>query len=163
MLNLPINTFYMIKVLKAKLIDYIYNGSNNNEVIRMNNESDNIFDQLMKLSQEADLIINNIYLGSSYNAANYNELNLKNIGLIINITKEIPNYYKDDFEYYNIIDIDDTNDNHISGHIDEIIRVINKYNNRSDSKNILIHCFMGSSRSASLLAGYVSYKTNMTK
>ena len=47
-------------------------------------------------------VIDNIYLGNACNASYYYKLKESDIKLIINVTTEIPNYFKNDFEYFNI-------------------------------------------------------------
>ena len=54
---------------------------------------------LYDLTYEPTHIIDNIYLGNSYNARNYYELIDNNIGLIINCTTEIPDYFDTYFDY----------------------------------------------------------------
>ena len=102
-------------------------------------------------------IIDNIYLGNAYNAANYETLRNSNIKNIINITNNIPNYYEDYFEYKNYV-MKDNNQSSISEYLDDSYQYIN----RNKDKNILIHCYAGSSRSASLVLYYLIKKYNMT-
>ena len=64
------------------------------------------------------------------------ELKEKNIGLIINITKEIPNYYEDEFDYHNI-SIEDINESSIIDHIDPALKKIAEYNNKNTDKKIV--------------------------
>lgn len=138
------------------IIDY-YNG-NYSKVKRMNEIKTTVLGNLYNLTIEPTHIIDNIYLGNAYNASNYSNLKKLNIGLIINITNEIPNYYKNDFKYLNI-KIDDKNGCNIRQHFSKVLDKINSFNdNNLDKKNILIHCFMGSSRSATLSCIYISDK-----
>ena len=54
------------------------------------------------LLSDCDYIIDNIYLGSSVNAADKDLLDKNNIGYILNITSVIPNFYESDLKYFNI-------------------------------------------------------------
>ena len=104
-------------------------------------------------------IIDNIYLGNAYNAANYNLLTELDIHTIINISSNIPNYFENDLHldinyiHYNIKDINDSN---ISEYLTKSYSVLS---NNTD-KNILIHCYAGSSRSASIILYYLIKKYN---
>lgn len=102
-------------------------------------------------------IIDNIYLGNAYTAANYNLLKELNINIIINITSNIPNYfeYDDHFTYINY-NIKDINDSEIKEYLIKSYSVLST----TTDKNILIHCYAGSSRSASIILYYLIKKYN---
>lgn len=152
--------YYMTRMIKDKLYHRIFNYEKRSTTVeRMNKSGDGIFTSLYKLSYPSTHIIDNIYLGNAYTASNYNELKEKNIGLIINITKEIPNYYEKDFEYYNIC-VEDINESSIIDHIEPVLQKISEYNKNSSDKNILVHCFMGSSRSATIVSSYILKNTD---
>ena len=102
-------------------------------------------------------IIDNLYLGSAYNAASYDVLNKHNIKIIMNMTKEISNYYPDDFTYIHY-GLNDDNNERIIQYLESSYQDI--LNNPND--NILIHCYMGASRSASIVIYYLVVKRNMT-
>ena len=164
MLSQIYNAYYMTRMLKDKakmsIVDY-YNGKYS-KVQRMNNIKTTIIGNLYNLTIEPTHIIDNIYLGNAYNASNYNNLKKLNIGLVINITNEIPNYYENDFKYLNI-KIDDKNGCDILQHFSTFLDTINNFKkNNINNKNILIHCFMGSSRSATLSCIYILNKYNKT-
>jgi protein tyrosine/serine phosphatase len=95
-------------------------------------------------------IINNIYIGSAYNAANYNKLKELNIKYIINVTNEITNYYPDEFEYLQIKLYDDNKKS-----ILKYLKKAYEFMNEKKDGNILVHCFMGASRSASVVIYYL--------
>lgn len=101
-------------------------------------------------------IIDNIYLGNAYNAANYETLKDSNIEVIINITNNIPNYYEDEFIYNKYV-MKDNNESTITEYLMDSYNFIN----RNKNKNILIHCYAGSSRSASLVLFYLIKHYNM--
>ena len=118
------------------------------------------YDELSHFFGNPTHIIDNIYLGSAFNAASYECLNSLNIKVIFNITKEISNYYPDDFIYlrYNIYD---NNKNSIGKYLEKAFSDI-KHHQRNTEGNILVHCYMGASRSASVIIYYLM-KTQKNK
>jgi hypothetical protein len=103
-------------------------------------------------------VIDNIYIGSAYNAANKNILNKYNIKYIINVTDDIRNYFPDDIVYVNY-KLKDNNKESIIKYFKHSYKKIKEFQKRNNG-NILIHCFMGASRSATILAYYVMLKEN---
>jgi len=107
-------------------------------------------------------IVDNIYLGSAFNAASHRTLKKLNIKVIINISNELSKYYcdypKNEFIYHQHTVYDD---NRCS--IDEVLKqayeAIMKYDKKT---NILIHCFMGASRSVSVVAYYLMQHKKFT-
>lgn len=102
---------------------------------------------------EPTLIIDNIYLGSAYNAASYNTLKNLEINVIMNATTEIRNYFPEEFTYYKY-SLYDNNKNSIYKYLDESFKTIRHHQDNTDG-NILIHCFMGASRSVSIVMNYI--------
>lgn len=149
--------FATIKVSCDKCIDYIYNDTFN-AIVERNSEQVGTTEQLSHFFGEPVHIINNIYLGSAINAARFYELHDDyNIGVIINVTKEISNYYPEQFIYKNY-DVSDVNTDSIIHFLEEAYDFIKEHSD----KNILVHCFMGASRSASLVAYYLMREYNMS-
>lgn len=99
-------------------------------------------------------VIDNIYLGSAYNAASKTILDQHNIKFIINATKEITNYHESDpnLEYVRYA-LYDNNTHSIGTYLDESYKWITE--KREKSGNILVHCYMGASRSASIVIYYL--------
>ena len=153
------NIVYMARMLKDKIYDtmvnYYYN-TNNRSVNRMNTSCSLITD-IYNLSYSISHIKDNIYLGNAYASSNYYILQENNIGLIVNVTEEIPNYYEDftqGFDYLQI-KIRDQNDENLFDNIEFTLSKINDYVQEHPEKKILIHCYMGSSRSASITCAYL--------
>jgi protein-tyrosine phosphatase len=112
---------------------------------------------------EPSFIIDNIYLGSAFNAASFETLQSLNIGYIFNMTNEITNYFPDNFIYHKF-ELDDNNKDSIKVYLDQTFELIQSYQNNSDlsNKNIFVHCFMGRSRSASIVIYYLMKKYSFT-
>ena len=106
---------------------------------------------------ECNEVIPNLFLGSSYNAYNKHELENKKINVILNISNEIDNFYETDnsLTYYKY-SIRDNNHDDISNILNETYNVIEHHLSIGDK--ILIHCYMGSSRSASVVINYIIHK-----
>ncbi len=111
------------------------------------------FEQISWFFSNPTHIIDNIYIGSAHNAANKKLLKSLNIKYIINVTAEIKNYYPDTLIYANYSLYDD-NKQSIDKYLEDSYLKIKQFQKNNDG-NILIHCFMGASRSATILAYYL--------
>ena len=115
----------------------------------------------LNLSNEYDLILPNLYIGNSTSSENLKFLKENNIKLIINCTKKIQ--FINNFEAKKIrIPIDD---NRVFKNYDilnylEVLDTIQEYRNRN--QNILIHCHIGSQRSATIVLLYLIKKLKYT-
>jgi len=92
-----------------------------------------------------------LYLGSEWNASNLEELNGNGITHILNVTREIDNFFPAIFQYLNIREYDEEQT--------DLLKYWNKtYNFINDAKevggNVLVHCKMGISRSASTVVAF---------
>ena len=143
-----------------------YKTSNDNDIddyISNDNQKKRIFTPKSKIEQiqtffsEPTLIIDNIYLGSAFNASHYDTLQKLNIGLIINMTHEISNYYEN-YITYKKYGIYDDNKHHITKYLNDTYKDIINFKIEHPNKNILIHCFMGASRSATIITYYLYRK-----
>ena len=153
------NVMYMMRMIKDKLCDTMFNyyyNINNKPVTRMN-KSHSLLKDIYNLSYSINHIKDAIYLGNAYASSNYYILQENNIGLIVNVTEEIPNYYEDFEEGFDYIQlkIRDQNDENLFDNIDTTLTKINDYVKENPNKNILIHCYMGSSRSATITCAYL--------
>jgi protein-tyrosine phosphatase len=106
---------------------------------------------------ESNEVIPSLFLGSSFNAYNKNEIDRKNINIILNITDEIDNFYEaeNNITYYKF-PISDNNCDDISNILNESYNVIEHHLEIGD--RILVHCYMGASRSASVVIHYIMKK-----
>lgn len=125
---------------------------------------DRYYEKLSTVTQYAALIsqptniIDNIWLGSAHNAANYDLLKQLEIKEIINVTKDIYDYYPQEFTYHKF-EINDDDKANIDNILDQTYEIIDKI---PVTDNILVHCFMGASRSCSVVIYYLMKKQNKT-
>jgi len=118
-------------------------------------------EQIQIFFSEPTHIIDNIYLGSAFNASHYDTLKKLNIGLIINMTNEISNYYQSEI-LYKKYGLYDDNKHSIHDYLDLTLNDILHFQREYHNKNILVHCFMGASRSASIVSYYLYKKHKYT-
>ena len=212
-MNFIYHIYSYLRIIPYKGIEYIkkyVNGTPFHHTERLYDipARKRIINHITNLFIEPTHIIDNIYLGNAYNASNYAIIKQYNFNYIINVTKEIKNYYEQqnidfysdinnveiknvptsifsstetsitiydnycDIKYLRIPIYDDCT-NHITDYIKEAMDFIddatrnNTENNtgnntgnntRNNTGNILIHCYMGSSRSASIVLAYLIHK-----
>ena len=94
-----------------------------------------------------------LFLGSEQNALDINELNYNNISFILNCGFECENTSHNNKYSYLKLDIKDLADFDIKKYFNEAHNFINKA--KFNSKNILIHCFAGLSRSPTIVISYL--------
>ncbi|XWV25296.1 dual specificity phosphatase [Tupanvirus deep ocean] len=109
---------------------------------------------------DADLIIDNIWLGNSTAAHDPLFIKSKYIEFVINATDSVPNKFDFvDYTTYPIADVDACHKNLlylIEDGADKINKVV------STNKPILVHCKRGHHRSASIVAFYLMKYKNMS-
>lgn len=117
--------------------------------------------QLVWFYSSPTKILPNLYLGSAFNAYDYDDLKKLNINVILNITKEIDNFYQDNlkFTYYKY-PINDNNEEDITNILVESCNKIDLHIKITDT--ILVHCYMGASRSASVIIYYLMCLKNQS-
>ena len=146
-----------IKVFFDKSYEYLFKNKADDQQIIRYYDKQNLKKKIYSFFSEATHVIDNIYLGNARNAADFFYLSSNNFGLIINVTNEISIYYPDNFKYLNY-KINDNNLDEIKEYLEDSYEKINKYKSLFPNKKILIHCFMGSSRSASIIIYYIMKK-----
>ncbi|XP_018415896.1 PREDICTED: protein phosphatase Slingshot homolog 1 [Nanorana parkeri] len=100
---------------------------------------------------KASLIFDYLYLGSEWNASNLEELHNAGVGYILNVTREIDNFFPGLFAYHNIRVYDEESTDLLS-HWNDAYNFINKA--KKNNSKCLVHCKMGVSRSASTVIAY---------
>ena len=150
---------YKIYCLGNVLIDKGYNywnsqDNSNKKAVRMNNIERGPLGSLYDLTYDSTLIVDQLYLGNSCNARNYYELENNKVGLIINSSPCISNYFQNEFEYYNV-KVEDISGADILCHLDNTVKKMHEFIENNPQKSLFVHCFMGSSRSATIIIAYL--------
>ncbi|XP_066997618.2 protein phosphatase Slingshot isoform X3 [Anabrus simplex] len=96
-------------------------------------------------------VFDHVYLGSEWNASNLEELQKNGVGHILNVTREIDNFFPGMFIYQNIRVYDDEKTDLLK-HWDDTFKYIT--NAKKEGSKVLVHCKMGVSRSASVVIAY---------
>uniref|UniRef100_UPI0037E81E75 protein phosphatase Slingshot homolog 1 n=1 Tax=Semicossyphus pulcher TaxID=241346 RepID=UPI0037E81E75 len=100
---------------------------------------------------KATLIFDHVYLGSEWNASNLEELRDCGVGYILNVTREIDNFFPGLFSYHNVR-VYDEEATDLLAHWNETYNFIVKA--KKNNSKCLVHCKMGVSRSASTVIAY---------
>ncbi|XP_006818097.1 uncharacterized protein LOC100376065 [Saccoglossus kowalevskii] len=106
---------------------------------------------ILRQMDAASCIFDHVYLGSEWNASNLEELTENGIGFILNLTKEIDNFYPGHFEYKNIR-VYDVEETQLIRYWDETYKFMSKA--KELGSKVLVHCKMGVSRSAATVMSY---------
>lgn len=105
----------------------------------------------------ATRIVDHLYLGTEWNASNYDALTHDGVTHILNVSSEVDNFFLDTFKYLNVrvSDVDET----------DLLKEFDKTNKfiqeaREQGTSCLVHCKMGVSRSASVVLAYLMKENN---
>ncbi|XP_071093909.1 uncharacterized protein [Haliotis cracherodii] len=111
--------------------------------------------EMMRILGQMDApsqILDFLYLGTEWNASNIDELNENGVKYILNVTREIDNFFPGQLKYMNIR-LYDVEESQLMPHWEKTYRFISKAK-KSGSK-VLVHCKRGISRSASTVIAYL--------
>ncbi|KAG8522708.1 Protein phosphatase Slingshot-3 [Galemys pyrenaicus] len=106
---------------------------------------------LMAQRDRASRIFPHLYLGSEWNAANLEELQRNRVSHILNMAREIDNFFPERFTYHNVR-LWDEESSQLLPHWKETHRFVEAA--RAQGSRVLVHCKMGVSRSAATVAAY---------
>uniref|UniRef100_A0A8C7ERA9 protein-serine/threonine phosphatase n=1 Tax=Neovison vison TaxID=452646 RepID=A0A8C7ERA9_NEOVI len=106
---------------------------------------------LMAQQDRASRIFPHLYLGSEWNAANLEELQRNRVSHILNMAREIDNFYPERFVYHNVR-LWDEESAQLLPHWKETHRFVEAA--RTQGTRVLVHCKMGVSRSAATVVAY---------
>lgn len=106
---------------------------------------------LMAQQDRASRIFPHLYLGSEWNAANLEELQRNRVSHILNMAREIDNFFPERFLYHNVR-VWDEESAQLLPHWKETHRFIEDA--RAQGTRVLVHCKMGVSRSAATVLAY---------
>ncbi|XP_039549833.1 protein phosphatase Slingshot homolog 2b [Pimephales promelas] len=96
-------------------------------------------------------IFEHVYLGSEWNASNLEELQNSGVQYILNVTREIDNFFPGLFEYHNIR-VYDEEVTDLLAYWNDTYKFISRA--KKAGAKCLVHCKMGVSRSASTVIAY---------
>lgn len=107
---------------------------------------------IMRQLDSPSLILDYLFLGSEWNASNLEELQRNRIGYVLNVTREIDNFFPGMFKYCNVR-VDDTEETQLLRYWNNTYKFIKEA--KKNNSRVLVHCKMGVSRSASTVIAYV--------
>lgn len=112
---------------------------------------------LGQMDSASEILDEFLYLGSEWNASNLEELRQNGITHVLNVTREIDNFFPAVFQYLNIreYDVESTD---LLKHFDRVFRFIKGV--RKVKGRVLVHCKMGISRSATCVIAYCMKEHN---
>uniref|UniRef100_A0A8C6KZP8 protein-serine/threonine phosphatase n=1 Tax=Nothobranchius furzeri TaxID=105023 RepID=A0A8C6KZP8_NOTFU len=96
-------------------------------------------------------IFDHVFLGSEWNASNLEELQKSGVQYILNVTREIDNFFPGVFEYHNIR-VYDEEATDLLAYWNDTFKFISRA--KKSGSRCLVHCKMGISRSAATVIAY---------
>ncbi|KAJ8312496.1 hypothetical protein KUTeg_009869 [Tegillarca granosa] len=116
--------------------------------------------QILGQMDSPTLIKEFLYLGSEWNASNMAELQNNGVGHILNISKEIDNFFPTVFTYMNVREWDSEETN-LLPYWEDTYKFITEA--RANDSKVLVHCKMGISRSASTVIAFCMKEYDMSR
>jgi protein-tyrosine phosphatase len=105
-------------------------------------------------------IVDRLYLGNIKDAANHDFMIQNNIEVIVNCTKDIPNYFEHstNIKYFRVPIEDNLKECEMANfnyHARQLLPLL--YDDYMSGKTLFIHCFAGMQRSAALVLLFIIY------
>ena len=148
-----------MKEIKYKYVSTTYPSIIYYPYVMLQNLYSNIkYSNIFSSKFEANMIIENLYLGNIDSSYDYAEL--KNIGIthVVSVLQGYIPPYPDDFNYLVVNALDDENTN-LKDVFDEAIEFIDE---GIENGKVLVHCYAGRSRSATIVIAYIVKKFGMS-
>jgi len=118
-------------------------------------------DTIKAIFSEPDYIVDNIYLGGIMGACNYEFFQNNDIKYVINISDNIPTFFRDrEIDYLCIEKSDNGREDLTRKELDNAYNFI--IDAQEKEQNVLIHCFAGQSRSVSIIIYYLNKRYGLT-
>lgn len=122
-------------------------------------EENKLWAKMTSLIQtEPTLVCPGLYLGNAMQAADWPLLESLRVRCIVNVTQEIGDYFKDNstIQYIRIPLLDDDKAE-LKTHLEPAFQTLTEQlaKARVEGTSVLVHCYLGSSRSASIVAYYL--------
>mmetsp|Transcript_8630 Transcript_8630/g.15827 ORF Transcript_8630/g.15827 Transcript_8630/m.15827 type:complete len:578 (-) Transcript_8630:130-1863(-) len=117
--------------------------------------------QIYGQQEPPSLILDWLYLGTEYNAANYAELQKLEIVEVVNVTppSEIQNFFPEILNYYRI-PVQDKVTANLYPYLHSVVTFLEEC--RTSGKRVLVHCQRGVSRSATVVIAYIMWRQNLS-
>jgi protein-tyrosine phosphatase len=153
---------YRLITNKAYQWIWDYYQGENMEVSRMDKHNNPLsFTEFVdRVLSEPSVIIEGIVIGNGYNSLNQGKLKEHSIKYVINATKEFPNSFEDQGIKYLRIPVMDWKSESMKEYFDVIVAFFDQA--AEANANIFVHCYMGSSRSATAILVYLMKRKNMS-
>lgn len=150
-----VSVFYLLVFLCTKIILWFQKPKKKiSRVFKDSSHLWNIFHRATPIGKQ-------IYLGSCVQATSITFLEYFGITHIVNVSKEIPNFYSHQFRYYNLRIEDNGLERFQKNDLDKVRYFIEEALQNKQHK-VLIHCYSGRSRSVSVLIYYLCSKYSLS-
>ena len=151
-----------VRLLVAKMVDTIVHGFGDSPVREESAEHAlvvrhpqprvvNIYNDLfLFFGNQAARVHDRLWVGSAINAADQYFVESVPIVGIVNVTPEVPNFYAQTVQYCNVAIRDDQDCCITTTLYEEAAQFIDQMLEESDHGHVLVHCFVGRSRSVAV-------------
>ena len=157
--NLYINIIYILNIIMERFNKAVYNIL----CLTRNKRSLNFVNRIANID-DYNIIVPNVFLGNMKMASDLDFLQKNNIQAILNCTPDLEyhKYFEDKSKFR--LNINDSRDiENINKFKSEVIDGINFIEGCvEENKPVYIHCYWGLMRSATLVAGYIIKKYNVS-
>ena len=158
--NLYINIIYILNIIMEHFNKTVYNIL----CLTRNKRSLNLVNRIANID-DYNIIVPNVFLGNMKMASDLDFLQKNNIQAILNCTPDLEYHqYFEDKPKFRININDSKNIENINKFKSEVINGINFIEGCvEENKPVYVHCYWGLMRSATLVAGYIIKKYNVSR